>query len=57
MKVRLLKDARIRHKKGEIVEVSPDEFKFLALYGAAEPIVEEVFETPEDNKKPTRKKK
>ena len=29
MKVQLLKDARIKHKAGEIVEVSPEEFNFL----------------------------
>lgn len=35
MKVRLLKDARIRHKAGEIVEVSPSEFQFLTSLGSA----------------------
>ena len=29
MKVKLLRDARIKHKAGEIVEVSPDECFFL----------------------------
>ena len=29
MKVKLLRDARIQHKAGEIVEVSPDECFFL----------------------------
>lgn len=35
MKARLLKDARIFHKAGEIVEVSPATFEFLASIGAA----------------------
>ena len=35
MKVRLLRDARIAHKAGEIVEVSPDEFAFLVSVGSA----------------------
>ena len=33
MKVKLLKDARIRHKAGEIVEVSPEECFFLTSTG------------------------
>ena len=35
MKVRLLRDARIRHKAGEIVEVSPAELQFLVSVGSA----------------------
>ena len=35
MKVKLLRDARIRHKAGEIVEVSPAEFQFLTSTGSA----------------------
>lgn len=35
MKARLLKDARINHKAGEIVEVSPAQLKFLKSVGAA----------------------
>lgn len=35
MKVRLLRDARINHKAGEIVEVSPAEFGFLTSTGSA----------------------
>lgn len=35
MKARLLKDAKIHHKAGEIVEVSPAQFKFLASIGVA----------------------
>lgn len=40
MKVKLLKDARINHKVGEIVEVSPTEYAFLTSLGAAEDAVE-----------------
>ncbi len=36
MKVRLLRDARINHKAGEIVEVSPSEMGFLIDVGSAE---------------------
>ena len=44
MKVRLLRDARIKHSKGEIVEVSPQEYLFLVSVGSAEPL-DEVKET------------
>ena len=67
MKVRLLRDARIKHHKGEIVEISdPNEFRFLVSVGSAEPLDEVVIETPEavpeaveipEKKKPTRKTK
>ena len=50
MKVRLLRDASIRHKAGETVEVSSAEFNFLVSVGSAEPVKEE---TP---KKKTTKK-
>ena len=50
MRVELLKDARIKHKAGEIVEVSPEEFNFLVSVGAAKSV-----ET-EKPKKGTRKK-
>jgi len=49
MKVRLLRDARINHKAGEIVEVSPVEFNYLVSIGSIEPVKE----TP---KKKTTKK-
>lgn len=49
MKAVLLKDARIRHKAGEIVEVSPAEFNFLASVRAAEAV--------EEKKKTTTTKK
>lgn len=35
MKIRLLRDARINHKAGEIVEVSPAECHFLVSVGSA----------------------
>lgn len=35
MKIKLLKDARITHKAGEIVEVSPDEGAFLVAVMSA----------------------
>ena len=35
MKVKLLRDARIKRKAGEIVEVSPDDFAFLVSVGSA----------------------
>lgn len=58
MKARLLRDARINHKAGEIVEVSPAEFDFLVSVGSAVPIIEErqAVETPEKAKRTTRKK-
>ena len=38
MKVRLLRDAKINHKAGEIVEVSPAEYGFLTSVGSAVPV-------------------
>lgn len=40
MKVKLLRDARIRHYIGEVVEVSPQEYQFLVTTGSAVPVVE-----------------
>lgn len=40
MKARLTKDMRIKHKAGEIVEVSPSEYNFLLSVRAAEPVTE-----------------
>lgn len=51
MKVRLLRDAKILHKAGEIVEVSPAEYNFLTSVGVAEPVKVE-----KTTKKGTRKK-
>ena len=35
MKVKLVREARIRHKPGEIVEVSPGEAQYLLSVGSA----------------------
>lgn len=51
MKARLLRDARINHKAGEIVEVSPAEFNFLASVGSAVLVDEPKEEKPKKNKK------
>ena len=67
MKVKLLNDARILHKAGEIVEVSPLEYDFLISLGQAVDIegakevkpVEEPVKAPVEEpkvKKPAPKK-
>lgn len=49
MRVRLLRDARITHKAGEVVEVSPAECDFLVTTdGAIKVDAVETVETPED---------
>lgn len=49
MRIRLLRDARITHKAGEIVEVSPAECDFLVTTdGAVKVDAVEAIETPED---------
>ena len=55
MKVKLLREARIRHQAGEIVEVSPAEADFLIAVESAIPV--DVRETPEKPEKRERKKK
>lgn len=40
MRVKLLRDSRINHKAGEIVEVSPEQGSFLLSVGSAAPVVE-----------------
>lgn len=49
MLVKLLKNAKIWHKAGEIVEVSPDECCFLTTTGGAVVVeaVKDAVETPE----------
>lgn len=37
MKVKLTRPARIKHEAGEIVEVSPAEYSYLASIGSAIP--------------------
>lgn len=59
MKVRLLREASIRHKAGEIVEVSPAEYGFLKGVGSAVDIEAEPVSDAEGVKiaKKTTKKK
>lgn len=52
MKVRLLRDARVTVKAGEVVEISPAEARFLIGVGSA--VVEEA---PKEPAKKTAKKK
>ena len=50
MRVRLTRDARINHKAGEIVDVSPAEMNFLTSVGSAvlvETATNKVVETAE----------
>ena len=54
MRVKLLRDARINHKSGEIVEVSPEEYKFLCSVGSA---VEVAVKAPEAVEMATKKTK
>lgn len=56
MKVKLLREARVRHYAGEIVEVSPDEARFLLAHGGAEEVEEAKAENTEEEK-PKRGKK
>lgn len=58
MKVRLLRDARIKHKAGETVEVSSAEFNFLVSINSAEPLIETAVAEPvaETATKKTRKR-
>ena len=58
MKIRLLRPARITMNTGEIVEVSPDQARFLLSVGSAELVMPEPKkETPEKaTTKTTRKK-
>lgn len=53
MRVELLKDARIKHYAGEIVEVSPAEANFLLSTGSAKACAEEEKSAP---KKAAKKK-
>lgn len=47
MRVKLLRDARINHKAGEIVEVSPAEYQFLCSVGSAVEFIEVAVKAPE----------
>lgn len=53
MKIRLIRRARIWHEAGEIVEVKPEEARFLLSVSSAIPVKEEA----EPEKKKTTKKK
>lgn len=53
MKARLIKDARIHHKAGDIVEVSPVEFNYLASTKQAVPYEEDPVEKPKRSRKKT----
>lgn len=59
MKVKLLRDARINHKAGEIVEVSPAECSFLISTGSAVKVSEAVKKeaSTAEEKKTTIKRK
>ena len=57
MKVKLIRDARIIHKAGEIVEVSPDEYNFPISVRSAVPMTEEEKPVKTEEKKKTVKKK
>lgn len=57
MKVKLLKNARINHKAGEIVEVSPTEYAFLTSLGSAVDAVADEPKVEEKPKKVTVRKK
>lgn len=48
MKVRLLRDSRINHQAGEIVEVSPAQADFLISCGSAAPVVEKATKAVEE---------
>ena len=60
MKIKLLRDARIRHYAGEIVEVSPAEAQFLTSVGSAvavsvpAPIAHEQADELKESAKPKR---
>ena len=54
MKIKLLRDARIRHHAGEIVEVSPAEAGFLISTASAELMKAPERETLEEKTKPVR---
>ena len=54
MKILLLKDARVKHQAGDIVEVSPADANFLVTLGLGE--ILSVRTEPEAPKRVTRKK-
>lgn len=58
MKVKLLRDSRIWHKAGDIVDVSPAECQFLTSVGSAVEVAVNAspIETTEKPKATTRKR-
>ena len=56
MKVRLLRDARINHNAGEIVEVSPVIYDFLVTTNTAEPVAVEAPQEEKPKRRTTTKK-
>ena len=54
MLVRLIRDARIMHKAGETVDVSPDAYNFLVSTGSAE-AVKKADSKPAEKPKRTKK--
>lgn len=56
MKIRLTRDAKILHKAGEIVEVSPAEAGFLTSVGSAVRVPDAVKPDATDKPKRTKKK-
>lgn len=48
MKVKLLRDSRINHAAGEVVEVSPATADFLISVGSAAPVVEKATKAVEE---------
>lgn len=57
MRVKLLRDARIRHHAGETVEVSPAEAHFLTSVGSAIRVVEQPAQAEEPKPAAERAKK
>lgn len=59
MIIRLLRDARINYKAGDIVEVSPAQFNFLVSTKSAELYIEKAVVEPEAEtaEKPKRGRK
>ena len=57
MIVRLVREARIRHSAGEIVNVSPAEASFLLSIGSAVKVTNRPIEAREEVKEVKRKKK
>jgi len=54
MRIRLIREARIRHKAGDIVEVSPAEAQFLLATGSAVPAPEAPRPKRETKKEPKK---